>query len=292
MERALRLLSLTEYGELPGIALSAAERDGLLGLAPALMLRPALGLDGTFDLIADSYVGAVELGSLAIEVRPKVPLDRVMFLMSYAIDPRQWKELQFSFGEQDSVVEAIARGFAGQLQRAIGRGLLQGYITTEDSMLTVRGRIRIDDQIRRWYGRMPPVEVRFDEFTEDIVENRLLKAALRRLGQLRLRSPTTRSLLRHFDPAFAGVTDIAVDPRCVPPVSYTRLNQHYRPAVELARLILRDSSWDLRHGAARASSFFLDMSRVFEEFVHVALREALAESEGELFRVVRSGRLD
>ena len=186
MERALRLHSLTEFGELPGIALSAAERDGLLGLAPALLLRPALGLDGTFDIIADSYVGAVDFGSLAIEVRPKVPLDRVMFLISYAIDPLHWKELQFSFGEQDSVVEAIARGFAGQLQRAIGRGLLQGYITTQDSMLTVRGRIRIDDQIRRWYGRVPPVEVRFDEFTEDIVEKRLLNATLRRLGKLRL----------------------------------------------------------------------------------------------------------
>jgi 5-methylcytosine-specific restriction enzyme subunit McrC len=53
-------------------------------------------------------------------------------------------------------------------------------------MMGVRGSIRFDERVRKRFGIPLPVEVRFDEFTEDILENRLLKAALR---LLRRRSP-------------------------------------------------------------------------------------------------------
>ena len=37
-------------------------------------------------------------------------------------------------------------------RRAFGRGLLRGYLTEEEALHTVRGRIRFDEQIRRRYG--------------------------------------------------------------------------------------------------------------------------------------------
>ena len=64
-----------------------------------------------------------------------------------------------------------------------------------------------------------------------------------------------------------------------PAVQYTRLNSHYRPAVELARLIIDNSSLELLHGQTTGASFMLDMNRVFEQFLVVALREALRLSE-------------
>ena len=39
-----------------------------------------------------SYVGAVNIGDLAVIVRPKIPVGRVMFLMTYALDPKHWRE--------------------------------------------------------------------------------------------------------------------------------------------------------------------------------------------------------
>ena len=48
-------------------------------------------------------------------------------------------------------------------------GLLHGHCTEEDALLTVRGRIRLGDQIRRRFGIPLPVEVRYDEFTHDIL---------------------------------------------------------------------------------------------------------------------------
>ena len=77
-------------------------------------------------------------------------------------------------------------------RRAFARGLLHGYRTEEEALYAVRGRIRFDEQIRRRFGIPLPVEVRYDEFTDDIVENRLVKAAVARLGEMRLRSAQAR----------------------------------------------------------------------------------------------------
>ena len=146
----------------------------------------------------------------------------------------------------------------------------------------MRGRIRFDDQIRYRYAIAPPIEVRYDEFTEDIEVNRLVKAAIRRLGMLRIRSETLRQSLRDFDGTLSRVSSVEYDSRNLPDISWTRLNEHYRPAVELAKLILRATSFELRHGEVRSTTFLVNMNVVFEDFVLVALRESLGLSEQTL----------
>ena len=56
-------------------------------------------------------------------------------------------------------------------------------------------------------------------------------------------------------------------PRSIPTVTYTRLNEHYRGAVEWARLILRFASVETRHGKALGTTMLFDVNAVFEDFV-------------------------
>ena len=195
------------------------------------------------------------------------------------MDPKHWQDTDFGLEEADSLVEAIIPGFALHLKRALGPGILQGYILEEDALATVRGRIRFQDQIDRRFGILPPIEVRYDEFTEDIEENRLLKAALRALERIRIRSSEMWHQLHHFQAILDRVSLIEYQSRNLPTINYTRLNHRYRPAVELSKLILRSLSYDLEYGRAAGAAFLVDMNDVFEKFVWVALREALGVSE-------------
>ena len=72
--------------------------------------------------------------------------------------------------------------FMQNTRQAIQRGLLQGYRREDVALNTVRGRIRFGDQIGHHFDIPLPVEVSFDEFTEDIEKNRLLKTAIHRQG--------------------------------------------------------------------------------------------------------------
>lgn len=272
----MRTLSLTEYRTESAVPLTVRERDSL---RMVLSIEPTPGVDRHFDLTPGSTVGAIEVGSLSVEIRPKLPISQVLFLISYALDPVAWRDTGFDFDEEESLFEAVVPGFVRQVALAFRSGLLQDYRTEEEALSTVRGRIRFDDQIRRRHGVAPPVEVRYDEFTEDIDINRLIKAAIGRLGRMRLRSGKTRSQLRAFDGILARVGTVDFHPDRLPEVAWTRLNEHYRPAVELAKLILRSSSFELRGGEVRSSAFLVDMNRVFEDFAVTALRDALGLGE-------------
>ena len=276
----MRNLTLKEYKPKTGVELSVEERD-FLG-ENKIDVAPTQGAQGLYDLTPGSWIGALRIGSLAVEVQPKIPLDRVMFLISYALDPKKWRDTGFDFGIEDSLVEAIVPGFMRQVRRAFRRGVLQGYRLEEDALATVRGRIRFDDHIRQRFGIAPPIEVRYDEFTEDIHPNRLIKAALRQLRRMRLRSQSTRNLLREFDGALALVSQVEYHPGRLPEISWSPLNAHYRPAVELAKLIIQSCSFELRHGQVRSTSFLVDMNLVFEDFVVTALREKLGLTEHTL----------
>lgn len=155
----MRQVSVPEYGDVLGLPLAPAERDFLAALGKALSVRPSLLVPGAFDLEASGYVGAAVIDGLSLEIRPKVPLASVLFMVSYAIDPTSWRDWDFGFDTSGSILDAVALGFAGQLRRATRRGIHCGYRHTEEALSTVRGRIRIEEQLRRRFGQLLPIEV-------------------------------------------------------------------------------------------------------------------------------------
>ena len=269
---------LTEYQTLEGVALRQSECDGLRRAVTSLRVQPTLGRSGCYDLTPSATVGALEVGSLSVIIRPKIPIDRLMFLVSYSLDPKAWADTPFEHGEAKSIVDAVVPAFVFHVRRAVKRGLLQQYRLEEDALQTIRGRLDVGRHVSRRFGLAPPIEVSFDEFTEDHLLNRLIKAALLALECSVVRSGYARRLLHAVLPLFERVQSIPVDVRRLPAVHYTRLNRHYRPAVEFARLILRGCAFEHQHGTAPSRAFLLDMNEVFESFVVVALREELKVS--------------
>ena len=230
--------------------------------------------EGTYELTPSSYVGTVNAGSLSVIVRPKIKTDRALFLILYAMDPG-WRMDPIDLAGADDVLEAVALTFALRTRRAIQRGLLRGYRQEGETLHTVRGQIRFSDQIARRFGLPLPVEATYDEYTEDIEQNRLLKTAFHRLLLTRIRNRSIENRIRSLCPAFDMVRLGQYTRGFVPTIRYTRLDEHYRPAVELARLIIESTTLDLSTGIVSGASFLVDMNVVFEKFVYAALRDAL-----------------
>ena len=284
-------LTLREYEPARQVHLTLGQRDQLGQLAPSVTISPSAGLVDHYDLTPSSWVGVVHLPGLDIVIRPKVELDRLLFMMSYSLGGIRDLESAVSLKEADDLPEAMVMAFVRLTSRALARGVQQGYRTIDDSSLTLRGRLRVGDQIRRRFGPMPPAEVTYDEFTVDIELNRLLLAATERLSRIRFRSEASRAGLRGIRARLEGVSLVPYDPRRLPVVTFNRLNERYRDAVTLARLILGSASFDLGHGDAPATAFLVDMNRVFEDFVVEALRETLGSDLGVLVQGARGRSL-
>ena len=113
------------------------------------------------------------------------------------------------------------------------------------------------ERVRRRYCIPLPVEVRYDEFTRDVLVNRLLKAAAHRLVRLRLGSQRARSAVAWAAESLRNVSLAAFPANSVPEVNFDRPNEEYRGAATLAKLVLRSAMrarWEAGSSAFRWSA--------------------------------------
>ena len=133
--------------------------------------------------------------------------------------------------------------------------------------------------MRRHHGLPLLLEIRHDEFTTDIPENRILRAACKRMLAVPRVDAEARRMLRRLLRDFTDVTPLTRG-ESVPLWRPTRLNARYHPALRLAELVLHAISVEHESGGVAVNGFLLDMPRLFENFVTVALREVLTATYG------------
>lgn len=273
------LLELPEYSTItcPGLP---AEAAGALARTGAVQV--SLDLENRIQLVSNSRVGVLQVGDYELRITPKLPIRRLLWLIGYAIDPKGWRdEDQVGLLEADDLVNAIAVSFVAACNRALSHGLLRGYRVAEEATVTLRGRLREADQVRRRRLVALPLEVRYDDYTVDVPENQLLLSAALRLRHLTGLPRNTRAALHRVVALMGEVTPIV--PGQKPPAHrFDQLNRHYRPAIELALLILSGRSLEQPPGATIAAGFLFDLNVVFEEWLTAALRGALAPYGGYL----------
>lgn len=242
-------------------------------------------------LVADSHVGVVKTDEFDLRVSPKLAIPQLMFLLSYAADPRGWRDVGPTFSTEDDLFTAVASAFAVHAERALAPAPIRGYVRVEDRSTTLRGILRMGDQIARWPAQPIPLEIAYDDFTADVAENRLVRGA----AELLLRMPLLPFHVRRRLLRIRGqLEDVAPTPpgSSVPAPPITRLNMRYRSVLALAELILRGSSISTRAGAVTGISFVFDMNTVFEDFLSVALKRVIERHGGRLDLQFRREHLD
>src|SRR5438552_781970 len=140
---------------------------------------------------ATSFVGVVQLGRRSVQVLPKIhraglpasecerhATANLLFLLSYTGKLRvTGPEISQLTERPTPLSEILYWIFARQLWEAVRRELLRGYVAVEERLEVMKGRWLVAAQARRSDGwRGDRFDVRYDEFTEDNLPNRLFSA--------------------------------------------------------------------------------------------------------------------
>jgi 5-methylcytosine-specific restriction enzyme subunit McrC len=272
----------SEARTIPEEAAAAIVKAGWIGVAP-------IDPPNEWLLAPGSKVGVLVGDGWELHVRPRLNIPQLLFLLAYSTDPG-WRTDAAHFGKEDELMDAIASGFAHLAMDTLRSGLLHGYVSRDEAERTVRGRIRFGDQIARSAGIPLPIEVTYDDFTANVIENRMLLTAAELLLMRRLIPASARRTLLHVRGVLDDVEPLQVWTGLRMP-EFTRLNEHYRSALTLAKLVLDAASITAHYGQVRSVDFVFDMNRVFQQFLEAALREAMRKHGGELRRESR-GWLD
>jgi 5-methylcytosine-specific restriction endonuclease McrBC regulatory subunit McrC len=76
------------------------------------------------------------------------------------------------------LLRAVAWVFEAEVRRALSQGIARGYQSREETLAALRGRVDVAAQLRSQQGRPLPLACRFEEYTEDVTLNRVVKAAI------------------------------------------------------------------------------------------------------------------
>lgn len=226
-----------------------------------------------------SKVGAIALPGLEVHVAPKIPIARVVFLMEHTRAGLRWRQETVDVERAAELLVAVVEAFERLTSRALQQGLLQGYRSIDEALPVVRGRIRESDQLRKRFGLPLPVEVRYDDFTVDTAENRLLRAAVTRARRLPGLPRNLRHRLLRLDLQLTDVTPVN-NRGALETWRPTRLNARFHHALRLAEVIVESSSFEPSGTGLTVTGFVLDMAKVFEDFVCAALGAALRRHGG------------
>ncbi len=239
--------------------------------------------DGTLDVSASSWVGVVRFSRVDVRVVPKLVGGslRVLRMLEYASGVSMLRRLPTDRplpADGKDLFDLICLLLAQETEALIRDGLLRDYRTTDDSLEVLRGRLRYRDQFLRRFGQLDRLECHFDEYDGDTPINQLVAAALslarRRVSETDIRFAAAR---------LASVLDELCHPTSMDAswyeriIRYDRRTERYRPAHELAKLVLRGLAFDdlFDVSAGSVSAFLINMNAVFERFVTRLVHEAL-----------------
>ncbi|MET3861466.1 5-methylcytosine-specific restriction enzyme subunit McrC [Dietzia sp. 2505] len=266
-------------GRLVTLSWEGAQHLSQTGLVEVL---PA-GRD-TWRLIPCGSVGSVRVEGLSVRVLPaaNLGLTQLFFLLDHAAD-NAFLPSAVAARDDDELWVSVAESMAALAHQALSSGLLRGYRRVDEALTTVRGRIRLGDQIRRHPGMTIPLEVTYSEFTPDIAENRILRTAAHRLQFLPDLPDATRRRLAMVDARLADATLIGQGAP-VPAWTRTRLNARFQNALALADRIVRRISVEVEDGHAASAAFVTEMPALFERFVEAELTAALDGCGGRVLQ--------
>ena len=274
----MKPIELDELG--PGVErLLTPEQGRSLAGSGVVTAAPSSYSPGFWQIGPAGKVGTARVGDIEIHIKPKVAIARLLFLVGYAQHAAAWRPETVPVAEAADLVPAVAQALWRQTERAIGQGMLPGYVLVEESSQVLRGRLRESEQLHRHHGLPLPLEIQHDEFTIDITENRILRTACERMLAVPRVDAESQRMLRRLLREFTDVTPLHCSEQ-IPDWQATRLNARYHAALRLAELVLRATSVEHEFGTVAMNGFLLDMPGLFEDFVTVALREALVSAYG------------
>ena len=267
-------LELREYGSVV-VALSDAQAGALArsGSGKYLSVEPGEH-EGHWRVTASKYVGSINVAGLRVLVRPKIPLRNLFLLLEVGLREQNWRDEAVCYENTRDLLPAMISFFARTTDTTLARGLYHAYRERNDRLIALRGRIDIPGQLAQ-PGIPIPIACNFTEFSDDVIENSYLKAAVSRSLRVVGVPPVDRRRLMQLLVNLEDVSDVSHHHSDHDRIVFTRLNEHYRPALRLARLVLADLTLQDAVGETQASSFMLDMNALFERFVTERLRREL-----------------
>ena len=232
-----------------------------------------------------NYVGVIETSKgLTLEILPKIFFDysdedyntelidtkKVFLKMLSKLKNSPFLNISSAHLKTSSsfpLLEVFIENYIAEIKKIIRGGLKSQYIDKQENLNFLKGKIVNSLNIKHNHSNKAKFYCTFDEFSDNMVYNQLIKTTLLKLNRIsksHYNRTSILQLLHHFDPVKES-TDFISDFRKVS--GSNRLYLNYKQAISWSEVFLMNKSFTNFSGNSKNMAILFPMERIFEDYV-------------------------
>ncbi len=229
-----------------------------------------------------SYVGVLQVGGLTIEILPKadnsahadkhlwqgVLLDMLSVCQKIRLDHQSEAALRRRY---NSILDIYFELFLNQTEELVKRGLIRKYRQQESNQSALRGKILFSQHMQQNMIHRERFYCQHQVYDRDHLIHHIIYRTLHILKDFiaePLRDRLNRLLL-----VFQEYELRQIDEQLLRQVVYDRKSSAYRPAIEIAKIIILNYSPNLQAGSDNLLTLLFDMNSLWEEYIYRVLHK-------------------
>ncbi len=242
-------------------------------------------------ITAKNYVGVIALddGSV-VEILPKIcgednelEVKKIFIRMLRALRNSPFKSMQATSINVDKlpIFEIFISMFISECFAVVKKGLKSGYETVEDNLNVCKGKIDFNNQLKYNLVHKEKFYVRYDEFNNNLPENRLIKSTLQYLLRFSTSSKNKadlKTLLNIFENIDTSANVDTDFDKC----TKDRSSMQYSNILMWCRVFLKGKSFTSFAGSEVAYALLFPMEKIFESYVATLIKKQLDSNKYEV----------
>jgi len=209
----------------------------------------------------------------------KIPIENIYYLLCYG-----WKQLDeadrinINASDYKQYIDLFARVLNNGCNYLFKRGLDREYCIEKENISGIKGKIDFCKSINSMIRNSPQMFCDYDELSNDILHNQILKAVIRKVLNVKSLDKNIHSDLMGIYCKMHYISDFAVNKNHFKKVRLHRNNLFYRFVLNVAYIISESIVLDESTGNYEFVDFVRNekkMSGIFESFVRNFYKEQL-----------------
>jgi 5-methylcytosine-specific restriction enzyme subunit McrC len=211
----------------------------------------------------------------------KIPIQNIYYLLCYAWNRLEERDIvEVPTDDATNILNLFARVLITGTRYLLHRGLDRGYITMEEDIGGIRGKIDFAETMKRQLMANAKLHCRFDELSYDVLHNQILKTTVARLVVSQDIEKVYRAEMADISRRLSNIQEIHLRSDLFSRVQLHRNNSFYGFLIDVCEIIYNYYLISQEDGGAKFRDFFRDeekMAALFEDFVRNFYRYELQD---------------